>query len=344
MIGDHMPWQSIDAWLLLVIAAGGIVLLVFGADRAVTAAARVAAALGMSEVIIGATVVSLGTTMPEACTSVTAAFRGEPGLAMGNAVGSIICDTGLVFGLGCLMTRLPLDRFILYRQGMLWVLGGTLLTVTLLLLALVRGSFRGVVMFRWIGVLYLFLLGGYLCVSVRWARRHPAMVPPEARAAAAGVPRPRHAPMDFAVMAVGLAMVVVGSDLLVGSAKELSVRCGVPPDVLAVTMVAFGTSLPELVTAITAVRKGHGEIMIGNVIGADILNVLFVVGASATAVPLAVDLNFFYLYLPAMMLVLGLMAAYIFTSGKSFRRWQGLPLLLMYAAFIALAVRLGALR
>lgn len=352
MIASLIPqevFQGIPAgyeWVLVTIAAAAIALLVFGADRAVSGAVRLSAAMGMSKVIIGATVVSLGTTMPEACTSVTAAFAGKPGLALGNGVGSIICDTGLIFGLGLVLTRLPLDRFVLLRHGTLKILAGTLLTATVLALALLHGGWSGVTIPREVGFAFVALLVGYLYISVRWARAHPQIVPDEARAAESAVkaaPVAKLAVVSLLWVVFGMALVVIGSSGLVGSASELARRLDVPPDVVAVTMVAFGTSLPELVTALTAVMKGHGEIMIGNVIGADILNVLFVIGASASAVRLRVDMLFYQLHLPAMMLVLALMASYIFcTRDGTFRRWQGVPLLAAYAGYIALVVAVGA--
>lgn len=326
-------------WLLWVMLFGAIPPLVFGADLAVSGAVRLARSLGMSKVIVGATIVSLGTTSPETFTSVTAALSGEQGagLALGNAVGSVICNTALVFGLCCVLRPLPMNRFVLYRHGVLKVGSGLLLTATVLILAAVHGSFTGVVLHRWIGVGLLVLLAGYLYISVVWARQHPEILPDEADVqvdpkSAGGV-----AGVSGLKVLAGLALVIAGSNVMVGSVLELAQnRYGVDPDLLAVTVVAFGTSLPELVTAVTAVRRGHGDLAVGNVIGADILNILFVVGASATAVPLKVPIAFFQLHLPMMMLAMGLMAAFIYTNKTTFKRWQGLPLLGAYVLFLVL--------
>ena len=111
---------------------------------------------------------------------------------------------------------------------------------------------------------------------------------------------------------------------------------------MAVTFVALGTSLPELVTAVTAIRKGHADLLVGNIIGADILNVLFVIGASASATPLKIEPLFFTFLLPTMMVVLLLLRFYGLSREDRFRRWHGVPLLAAYAAFVALAVWLGA--
>ena len=135
----------------------------------------------------------------------------------------------------------------------------------------------------------------------------------------------------------GLFLVVAGARILVPSAAEIAYRMGVPEDVIAATMVAFGTSLPELMTAITAVRKGHPEIMVGNVVGADVLNCLFVIGAAAIARPLAVPPNFYVFHFPAMLLILYPFRAFIFMNKDGrFRTWQGAWLLGVYLIYLIL--------
>jgi len=329
-------------WLLWVLGAGAIGLLVLGADRAVAAAARLAAAMGMSKVIIGATVVSLGTTSPEAAVSVNAALQGDGGMALGNAVGSVICDTALIFGLCCLLAAPPKNRFVLNRHGWLQFGAGVLLTALCLVMWAVSGDIHNVLLPRAVGMLLLVLLASYLYLSVRWSRGHPEILPEEAvRANVRPDHRAGHAVASLAVVAIGLAMVVGGSEVLIGAAKEVCQRREVPPAVIAVTFVAFGTSLPELVTGLVSVLRGHADIMVGNIIGADILNVLFVTGASAAAVPLKVPPIFFYLLLPVMLLVLAMLRVFIFLPGDRFRRWMGLPLLATYVVFTIVTVWLG---
>jgi cation:H+ antiporter len=135
----------------------------------------------------------------------------------------------------------------------------------------------------------------------------------------------------------GLFLVVAAARLLVPSAAEIAFRIGVPEDVIAATMVAFGTSLPELMTAITSVRKGHPEIMVGNVVGADVLNCLFVIGAAAAARPLAVPSNFFEFHFPAMLLILYPFRFFIYMNKDGwFKRWQGGWLLGVYLIYLIL--------
>ena len=336
-------FQGQADFLLWLMVAGAVALLVLGADRVVASAAKLAATLGLSKVIIGATVVSLGTTSPEAAVSVNAAFKGDGGLALGNGVGSIICDTALIFGLCCCLVRLPKDRFVLRRHGWLQFGAGALLTLVVLLLWGISGDIQKVQLPRAVGIGFVVLLVLYLYLSVRWSARHPEIIPGAARANMKENHKARRAMGNLAVLALGLVLVVGGSDLLVGAVRTICERRDVPKAVIAVTLVAFGTSLPELVTALASVIKGHAELLVGNVIGADILNVLFVIGASAVAKPLDVNPLFFYLFLPAMMLVLVLLRLYIFMSGSTFRRWQGVPHLIVYVAFTLLTVRFGLL-
>jgi cation:H+ antiporter len=329
--------------LLWAFTVGSMILLLVGADRAVSAAVKLAKAMGISTVIIGATVVSLGTTLPEACVSVMAAWGGgEKGAetALGNAVGSIIFDTAVVFGLCACLVRLPLDRFVLKRHGWLQLGAGAMLTAVIVLSALVRGDMDAAIIPRWVGVGFLVLLGAYMYVSFRWAKQHPEMIPDEATQEAKRADTSAVVAL-LGLLAVGLVMIIFGSEVLIGSVHELCIRYEVPNYIVAATVVAFGTSLPELATGVMAIVRGHPGLLVGNVVGADILNVLFVVGASSAATPLKVPGNFFYLHLPAMMLALVLLRVYVFTSRDRFSRWQGIPLLLLYVGFVIVSVAVG---
>ena len=340
LIPEHLFTDLASAeWALWGLAAGGLAVLVVGADRMVTAAAKLATALGVSKVIIGATVVSLGTTSPEASVSVMAAWRGNPGLALGNGIGSIICNMALIFGLSCALKRLPLDRYVLNRQGLFQFGSALLLGATVLgLWAAAGGTLTGVMIHRWIGFTYLALLAGYLALSVRWGREHPELVPAEAALHMKKNHVVRRALGNFAIVAAGLAAVVFSSEVLVGSATQIARNHRIPETVIAATFVAFGTSLPELVTAVASLMKGHSEISLGNVVGANVLNVLFVIGAAAAAMPLKVDAATFHFMIPAMLVVLGLFQLYVLFNRDSFRRWQGVLLLGLYAAFILVSV------
>jgi cation:H+ antiporter len=330
ILHDLMAGLSVP--MLLVTVAAAVVVLSKGADWLIVGVVDLAERTGVPKIVIGATVVSLGTTLPEAFVSVMAAFLGNPGLALGNGVGSIIADTGLIFGLTCLLVAVPVNRFILNRTG--WVqLGSAALLVgiaVVVLLTTANGEAR--VLGRWVGVLFLVLLAGYMYLTYRWSRQGPAaMVEDEV----AGMPS-TSLPVAWTMIVGGLVMIIAGARVLVPAASEIATRAGVPEDVIAATLVAFGTSLPELMTAISAIRRGHPEITVGNIVGADVLNVLFVIGAAAIAAPLAIPDTFYYFHFPAMMIILISFRVFISTSGTSFRRWHGMWLLSAYAVYVVL--------
>jgi cation:H+ antiporter len=333
---------GLPQWGLLLVTAVAAGVLIRGAQWLVDGAAGTAYHFGIPKVIVGATVVSLGTTSPEAAVSVVAAWSGEPGLALGNAIGSVIADTGLIFGLGCMLAVLPADRFVLSRQG--WVQFGS----GMLLAALCYGAWwiagDGAILPRWIGLMLLALLGLYLWLSVRWSRAHPHGEPfqiHESEDVMVGVRR--SIPVLVGIGLCGIALVLLASHTMILSVTELAEEhWHVPKIVIAATLVAFGTSLPELVIGLTSILNGHYELLVGNVIGADILNVLFVVGAAAAAAPLpllepgtSVPHILFVLHLPTMLLILALFRVFIHRASRtgSFSRWQGLPLVLIYVTY-----------
>ncbi len=332
---------------LLGIVAAAAAALVMAADRVVDGASGLALRAGIHKVIVGATIVSLGTTSPECAVSVMAAWSGDSGLALGNAVGSIIADTALIFGLCCLITPLPADRFVLNRQG--WIQLGC----GVLLAALCYGAYaiRGdqATLTRPVGLLLLGLLVVYMAVSIRWSRQHPHGSPFQTPDVVAGSPltpetqetqRHRRSAVLVLMLLVGLAIVMVSSRVMICAVTALAGQWGVPQVVIAATIVAIGTSLPELVVGLASIAKGHKELMVGNVIGADILNVLFVVGASGTAAGLPIiehgERIFIYLHLPTMLAALVLLRLFVGPAIRRghFRRWQGVPLLMLYVAYV----------
>ena len=335
-------FQSQGQAMLLLVSAVCIALLIKGADLLVEGASGMAYRLGISKVIVGATIVALGTTSPEFGVSVVASWGGEPGLALGNAIGSIIADTGLIFGIGCLIAVLPADRFVLARQGRVQFASAALLAVICYALYAVAGP--QATLGRGVGALFLILLVVYMYVSVQWSRRHRQGEPFQMDDEAERERKAHESARKLVVLGlVGLGLVLVASRVLVLSMTELAeVHWGVPKIVVAATIVALGTSLPELVIGMASIIKGQGEILVGNVIGADILNVLFVIGASAVAAPLPlleqgsrVPAIALFLHIPTMLVVLVLFRLFIYRATKSgsFRRWYGVPLVAIYVIY-----------
>ena len=237
---------------------------------------------------------------------------------------------------------LPADRFVLSRQGWVQFGSGALLAVLCYGAYLVSGD--QAILGRWVGLGLLVLLVGYIWVSIRWSHEHRRGEPFQMDDAEAAERKIRVAPAKLvALVVVGLMIVLLSSRLMIISVTELAeVHWHVPKVVIAGTLVALGTSLPELVIGLTSVFRGHKEILVGNIIGADILNVLFVVGAAAVAAPLPIIERsaripeiVLYVQLPTMLAVLVLFRLFIFRASArgEFRRWYGVPLLLLYIGY-----------
>ncbi len=292
-------------WALLVLVIGAaIALLGWAADRLVREAVALSLRTGMPKVVIGATVVSLGTTTPECAVSVFAALAGHPGLALGNAVGSIICDSGLILGIAALIAPLRIDERLVGRQGWVQFGAGVLIIACSVPIGNPGSVFtEGGNLPQEAGFLFLGLLVVYLWLSTRWAREQRIGIPDEELERAEAM----KTPLVLVAKLIGaLILVVLASSVLIPAVRALAEKASVPESIVSATLVAFGTSLPELVTAVAASLKGHGEIGLGNVIGADILNVFFVAGAAAavTSDGLLADPHFYELQFPAMILIL----------------------------------------
>jgi cation:H+ antiporter len=300
-----------------------------GADILVDEAAALSARFGISKLLVGLVIVSIGTTIPEAAVSVIAAVNGQPEIALGNAVGSIICNTGLILGLVTLFAPISLDSPSVKRQGWFQFAAGILLVTSCVPFFTTDRFFdTSVLLPRYMGMVFLILLALYLWGSFHWLDKKPRDT---------GV-------HDFQTMdtcifpavfkiILGSGLVVSASHFLIPAIQVSAVRMSIPQGVVSATMVAFGTSLPELVTSIKAVQKGHGELALGNIIGANILNVLFVAGAAATITSggLAGTVHFSRVLFPAMLGTLIIFGLGMHLSGNVFKKSFSIMLLGIYA-------------
>lgn len=301
--------------LLLLVIAITLFTLSKGADLLVNEAVLLSKQLRVPEMLIGATIISLGTTLPEASVSVYAALSGNPDLALGNAVGSIICDTGLILGIVTLLARPTFKKNIMNRHAWIQFLAGILLVLVALPFSSLNTVFTsGGNISQASGILFIILLFLYLFISIKWSKNKQNE--PEVIIDTRGK---KSTILVLLNIAFGIFIIIASSKILIPTVEEAALRLYVPKSIIAATLVAFGTSLPEMVTAIAAVRKGQGDLAIGNIIGADILNVLFVVGASASVTPggLAVPANFFTSLFPTMLFVL-----FIFRFGPMLTKYQ----------------------
>ena len=293
-----------------------------GADILVDEAVLLSVKWGIPKMIIGATIVSLGTTLPEVTVSVLSALKGSAGLAMGNAVGSVICNTGLILGTSSLIAPLPFKKNVVRKPNLI-------LCGSAILLILCSFVFKGRVP-QYVGFVFIVLLALYLIWTIKSVKTSSSEEEESADSSTLVI---------ILKLILGVVLVVLSSKILIPTVQETALRCKIPETVIAATLVAFGTSLPELITGITSAKKGHGDLAIGNVIGANILNILFVVGASASVTRggLAVEKNFFYLLYPSMLFMLLVLLLTLKFSKDSLKRGVGLILLLAYLAVTVLS-------
>ena len=328
-IAVHHFLTSLPTIAILTVVAFTLFTLSKGADILVDEAVSLSIHWGVPKLIIGATIVSLGTTLPEATVSVLAAINGNPDLALGNAVGSIIADTGLIIGIAAIIGVLPVDKTTIERQGKIQFASGILLVVVSLPFF---SKIEGGLIHQWIGWVFLLLLAAYIYISIRWSKTLAS----DGGDIYKEEERPVY--LQLIKLAFGVALVILSSKVLIPAVEITAIRAGIPQSVIAATLVAFGTSLPELITAVTAVRKGHGELAVGNIIGADVLNVLFVVGSAAavTSEGLRVPPDFYKLQFPAMMIILTAFRLFAKNKKDTITTKEGIFLAGIYAIYIVL--------
>lgn len=321
--------------IVLLLIAAGLGLLIIGGELLVRGSVRTAERLGVSPLLIGLTLVGFGTSTPELVTSVQAGLIGSPGIAIGNIIGSNIANVLLILGLCALISPLEVQR------GSLWRDGGVMIGVSLLFMLL--GWTLGLT--RFVGAGLLALLIAYIVMAYLQERRaageHSAAY--ERAEAVEGVdpglrptePRPGLGAMLWAptLALFGLGLILVGGRLFVDGAVQLARISGLSETVIGLTIVAVGTSMPELVTsAVAAVRK-HSAVALGNIIGSNIYNLLGIGGVTAFIAPTIIPEAFFRVDLPVMILAAGAMVLFASTGGRIGRR-EGAVLLGAYVAYV----------
>jgi cation:H+ antiporter len=309
-------------FILLVIA--GLVLLIWGADRFVHGAAATARNLGVAPLMIGLTVVAFATSAPEILVSIVAATQGEPGLAFGNAIGSNIVNIGLVLGFTALIRPIRLESATLRRE-MPALLAVSLLTVSLFLDTFLS-RIDGLVMLTGLVIVMVWLAR----LGLRSAANDPIKMDYEAE-----IPSDVSMRMAIVWLVVGLGTLLLGADLLVDGSIGIAKRLGVSEVVIGITIVAFGTSLPELAVSLASALKGEYGLAIGNIVGSNIFNLLAVIGVAATIAPAALAPSVLSLHIFVMVaftLVLFAMT-YDYDGKAQLSRLEGLALLIAYVAY-----------
>lgn len=296
----------------------GLVLICLGGDRLVDAAVAIAKKLGIPQIVVGATIVSLGTTLPEILVSTTAAFNGSAAIAAGNAFGSVICNTALIAGLTqTIRPTKQAEAASLSWRGIFYFV----VLIGLNVCGFMTGAFA-----RPAGVVLLVLFIVYACLTV-------------ARASAEGGNEEKAEDTgeisvlkQLLILALCAACLFAGAKLLVNNGIIIAEALGVPQRVIAVTFIALGTSLPELMTSIMSLVKGYGNVGLGNVVGANLLNILLVIGIPSAIAGIPLERSTVTVDMPLSCLVMAVLIVPILIRKKS-SRVQGAALLGIYAAY-----------
>lgn len=317
-------------WVPLILLILGFITLVWSADRFLSGAAACASNLGISKMLIGLTVVSLGTSAPEILVALFAAIDGNPLLAVGNALGSNIANIGLVLGITALVAPLPFS--IQVRQAELpWLLGATFLA-----LALLFDRYLSV----WDGCFLLAGLSAIMWRLVRSQTQPDQEISPSLQEELDELPN-MNTLQAVAWLVIGLLILLVSAQVLVYAATTIAHKLGVSDMIIGLTIVAVGTSLPELAATIGSAIKGHPDIAIGNVVGSNILNILAVLAVPALVAPTAIDFVAFWRD-GGMMLALTLMLA-LFAYGINSRavitRFEGAVMLMAWVGYNLLLIQ-----
>ena len=301
----------------------GLVLLIKGGDWFVDGATGIARRFRLPDIIVGATVVSIGTTLPEVMVSTTGALLGQGAMAYGNAIGSIICNTALIAAISVTCNPGPVNVKTMKMPVLFFFTSAAVYCLA----AYGLGTFP-----RWLGLVMLTIFVIYLIANVRQGLRYPEEAHEETSEEGKS---PRSLAMELVLLVIGAALIAYGANLLVEHGTIIAQKLGVPETVIALTFVALGTSLPELITTITSLKKGHASLGIGNVIGANVFNLVLVSGVAVTIAPFDVPVGklllgynaSLVLDIPLMLLVMLLLTVPALA--------RGITLLCIYAAFCA---------
>lgn len=300
--------------------AASLLLITKGADWFIESAVSISEKSGIPKIIIGATIVSFATTAPEFAVSATAAYMNHTELTIGNAVGSAICNIGLVLGSIIIIKAIPVDLESFLRKGAFMLLSGAVLILTTL-----DGMLS-----RFDGFLLFLIFIGFLYYNYRLQtaifKNDPKLKPNMSQMI--GLKK------DIAFFILGALCVVIGSRILIDTGITIAKMFGVPEMIIGLTLLALGTSLPELITAISATIKGHQDLSIGNILGANTMDIALILGVSSQIRPLPIIPQSINYDFPVMMFIMVILILFGITK-KRFERWEGAVILCSYLAYLA---------
>ncbi|MGA1868275.1 MAG: calcium/sodium antiporter [bacterium] len=311
----------IKSFLLMI---GAFVILTKGADWFVDSSVIIAEMTGIPKAIIGATIVAIGTTFPEFVVSFTAAINNESQISLGNIIGSVLCNIGLCLAIAAIIRPIKINKELYIKQSGFMIIAG----VTFAIFAYLPGAVMPVYAFIFLGEALL-----YMALSVKGVKDGNNNK----------VERVWNRGSFFKevnIFLLSLFMVIIGARLLISSGVAIAHILGVPKIIIALTLIAIGTSLPELITGIASALKKQDEIAIGNVVGANILDITWALGASSLVKKMPIPPQILYLDLPLMLLLMSLVLVFSGIIGR-FKRREGIILLLIYIVYIGLLIRQG---
>ena len=313
-----MDFLSLLKFLVMLVI--GFVFLVKGADWFVEGAAGIAVKLGIPEIIVGLTIVAMGTSAPEAAVSITSAFKGSADITIGNVVGSNILNVAIILGLTAVITTIAVLKSTVFID----IPFTLVVTILLLLLGLdgTVGRVDGI-------ILWVFFIGYLVYLFVRTKKNKNSDADEESDEIEAGKKLPIWKLLILIV--IGVVLIVLGSDVAVDGAKGIAKIMGMSDRLIGLTIVALGTSLPELVTSVTAAKRGSADLAVGNIVGSNIFNILFVVGTSALIIPVTFQAAFIVDSIIAAVVMVLLFLCVV--RKKELNRVGGIVLLLSYVAY-----------
>jgi len=309
------------AWFALILSFIGLTKF---ADIFVESAVAIAETFRIPKIVIGIVLVSLATTTPELSVSLMSAFSGRPEMAIGNAVGSVICNCGLALALCGMIAAKPIHVL----PDILRSTGGFLLAMSALMTLFI---FPNHALDRWEGAVLILLCVGYIAFLIDQRRKGKLQMPIELDAVEhdVGLSLPRL----LLLLTLSLGGIILCSKMVIASVIPIAISFHIPESAIALTLVAFGTSVPEVATSIIAARKGEGELAVGNILGANIMNICWVAGSSALVTNLTMSHREFYFMIPSMLIMVGL-TLFLLKTHQELRKKEGLLLAGLYVTYL----------
>ena len=297
----------------------GFVFLIKGSDFFVDGASSIASILKIPTIIVGLTIVALGTSAPEAAVSITSSLTGSNAMAVSNVIGSNLFNLLMVIGIAALLSDLLMEKSVL-NKDLPFLVG---ITVLFAIFAFIGGDISSIE-----GIILLIILVVYIFNLVKNARKSEE---------GTVVEKPKFSlPKSIIFILVGLAGIIIGGDLVVNSASDIAIAFGMSETLVGLTIVAIGTSLPELVTSLTALKKGENQLVIGNVIGSNIFNILFVLGASSAISAIPLDSS---ILIDMVFMIFVTILCFIFgKTQEKYDKKEGIILVLLFVGYMAFAI------